>query len=53
VVPANNKWFTRAVVAAVIVDALEDLKLAYPKVDGAKRKELQAARALLEKEGKK
>jgi PPK2 family polyphosphate:nucleotide phosphotransferase len=53
VVPANNKWFTRAVVAAVIVDALEDLKLAYPTVDAAKRKELKAARALLEKEGKK
>jgi PPK2 family polyphosphate:nucleotide phosphotransferase len=52
-VPANNKWFTRAVVAAVIVDALEDLKLAYPKMDAAKRKELQAARALLEKDSKK
>jgi len=53
VVPANNKWFTRAVVAAVIVDTLEDLKLAYPKVDAAKRKELQAARILLEKPSKK
>jgi PPK2 family polyphosphate:nucleotide phosphotransferase len=53
VVPADNKWFTRAVVAAVIVDALEDLKLAYPKVDAAQRKQLKAARALLEKGGKK
>jgi PPK2 family polyphosphate:nucleotide phosphotransferase len=53
VVPADNKWFTRAVVAAVIVDALEDLKLAYPKVDAAQRKQLRAARALLEKSGKK
>jgi len=53
VVPANNKWFTRAVVAAVIVDALEDLKLAYPKVDASQRKQLQAARALLEKDSKK
>lgn len=53
VVPADNKWFTRAVVAAVIVDTLEDLKLAYPKVDAAQRKQLQAARALLEKGGKK
>jgi hypothetical protein len=52
VVPADNKWFTRAVVAAVIVDALEELKLAYPKVDAAKRKELKAARTLLEKGGK-
>ena len=51
VVPADNKWFTRVVVAAAIVDALEGLKLAYPKVDPAKQKELQAARKMLE--GKK
>ena len=47
VVPADNKWFTRVVVAAAIVETLEDLKLAYPKVDPATRKELQAARAML------
>jgi hypothetical protein len=51
VIPADHKWFTRAAVAAVIVETLEDLKVAYPKVDPAKRKELQAARAILE--GKK
>jgi hypothetical protein len=50
-VPADNKWFTRLVVAAAIVDTLEDLDLAYPKVDPEKWKQLQAARALLE--GKK
>jgi hypothetical protein len=38
-------------VAAAVVETLEDLKLAYPKVDPDKRKELQAARAMLE--GKK
>jgi len=48
VIPADNKWFTRVVVAAAIVDALEDLKLAYPKVDPQKKKELQSARAKLE-----
>jgi PPK2 family polyphosphate:nucleotide phosphotransferase len=47
VVPADNKWFTRLVVAAAIVDRLERLNLAYPKVDAAKRKELAAARAQL------
>lgn len=47
VVPADNKWFTRVVVAAAIVETLEDLKLAYPEVDPDKRKELAAARALL------
>ncbi len=52
VVPADNKWFTRVVVAAAIVDALEDLNLAYPKVDAVKRKELKAAKALLLGENK-
>ena len=50
-VPADNKWYTRLVVAAAIIDTLEDLKLAYPRVDAEKRKELREARALLE--GKK
>jgi polyphosphate kinase 2 (PPK2 family) len=50
VVPADNKWFTRLVVAAAIVEALEKLDLAYPKVDAAKRKELAAARAALLRE---
>ena len=44
VVPADNKWFTHLVVAAAIVDALQELGLSYPKVDAAKRKELHAAR---------
>jgi PPK2 family polyphosphate:nucleotide phosphotransferase len=47
VVPADNKWFTRLLVAAAIVDAVEDLGLAYPKVDAAKRKELAGVRAAL------
>jgi PPK2 family polyphosphate:nucleotide phosphotransferase len=50
VVPADNKWFTRLLVAAAIVDAMEDLGLAYPKVDRATRKELAAARAALVRE---
>ena len=50
VVPADNKWFTRLVVAAAIVEALEKLDLEYPKVDAAKRKELAAARAALARE---
>jgi len=47
VVPADNKWFTHLVVAAAIVETLEELKLSSPKVDSAKRKELQAARKIL------
>ena len=51
VVPADNKWFTRLVVAAAIVETLEDLKLSYPEVDPSRRKELKTTRAVLE--GKK
>src|SRR5271166_787300 len=43
VVPADHKWFTRIVVAAAIVDALEGLNLSYPKVDAQKRKQLEEA----------
>ena len=52
VVPADNKWYTRLVVAAAIVHALDDLNLHYPTVDADKRKELKAARAALEHEGR-
>ena len=50
VVPADNKWFTRLVVAAAVIDALEEMSLAFPKIDRAKRRELSAARAALERE---
>ena len=49
VVPADNKWFTRVVVAAAVIDTLADLDLAYPKVDEKKLKELAAARQKLAK----
>ena len=52
VVPADNKWYTRLVVAAAIVHAMEDLNLHYPTVDADKRKELKAARAALQHEGR-
>jgi len=47
VVPADNKWFTRLVVAAVISEAFWKLKLDYPQVDDAKKKELAAVRKAL------
>ncbi len=47
VVPADNKWFTRVVVAAALIDTLAGLKLRYPQVDAAKRKELAAAQRAL------
>jgi PPK2 family polyphosphate:nucleotide phosphotransferase len=50
VVPADNKWFTRLLVGAAIVEAMENLGLAYPKVDAAEQKEIVAARAALSPE---
>jgi len=44
VVPADNKWFTRVVVAAAVIDALASLGLRYPKVTKAKLRELAAAK---------
>jgi len=47
VVPADNKWFTRLVVASAIIETLHGLDLAFPIVDKAKKKELRAARESL------
>jgi len=47
VVPADSKWFTRLVVAGVILDALNELNLSFPDVDKSKRKELAAVRSSL------
>ena len=47
VVPADNKWFTRTVVASAIIDTLQSLDLHFPKVGAAKLKELAAARHAL------
>jgi len=47
VVPADNKWFTRVIVAAAIVETLASLDLHYPKVDEARMKDLAQARKTL------
>jgi len=52
VVPADNKWYTRVVVAAAVIDALAGLELEYPRVDKDKMKELAATRAALLKKAK-
>ena len=55
VVPADQKWFTRLVVAAAVIDALETIKPSFPKLDDEQLRELTLARAALEAEpgGKK
>jgi PPK2 family polyphosphate:nucleotide phosphotransferase len=50
VVPADNKWFTRLVVSAALVEALEALDLRFPRVSDAEREELALARVQLSRE---
>ena len=47
VVPADNKWFTRLVIALAIVDALASLDLRYPKLKPEALERLAAARLAL------
>lgn len=47
VVPADAKWFTRLVVVAAIVEALEALDLHYPKVTKDEQAALEVARKAL------
>src|SRR6266852_1068870 len=47
VIPADTKWFTRLAVAAAIIDALQELDLAFPDVDKARKRELAAVRSSL------
>jgi len=50
VIPADNKWFSRLVVAGAVIHAMEQLDLHYPAVDEAKKRELAAARRALRSE---
>jgi len=53
VVPADNKWFTRLVIAEAMVEALEGLKLEFPKVQGKALKQLEHVRGALMAEAPK
>ena len=50
VVPADDKETAQLIVSHVILNTLRDLKLTYPKLGPEQRKELEAARKLLEKQ---
>ncbi len=50
IIPADNKWFTRTVVADVIIEKLKSLKLSYPVVTKERRQHLLDAKELLENE---
>jgi PPK2 family polyphosphate:nucleotide phosphotransferase len=47
VIPADNKWFTRLVVASAVISTMASLNLAYPKLSAEKLKELEVAREAL------
>jgi PPK2 family polyphosphate:nucleotide phosphotransferase len=53
VVPADDKKFARAIVAAAIVGAMSRLKLAFPRVDTKQIADLRRARRILEREGRR
>jgi PPK2 family polyphosphate:nucleotide phosphotransferase len=52
VVPADRKWFTRLVVSAVIIDAIQSLDPRFPEVDAKVRAEFKRLTASLEAEAK-
>jgi len=47
IVPADNKWYSRLVVSAAIVETLDSLQLEFPVVDKAKKEELEQVRKAL------
>jgi len=47
VIPADNKWYARLVVASAIIEALDELDLAFPDVGKDKKKELDEIRDAL------
>jgi PPK2 family polyphosphate:nucleotide phosphotransferase len=51
VVPADQKWFARALVADIIASRIEELPLEPPSVSKSQQKVLQESRAAIESEG--
>ncbi|MGC8475086.1 MAG: ADP-polyphosphate phosphotransferase [Acetobacteraceae bacterium] len=49
VVPADDKENARLIVSQIVLDTLEGLRMAYPEVSEARRRELQEIRTQLEK----
>ena len=47
VVPADDKENARLIVSQIVLDALEDLKMAYPKTTAKRRRELKSIRKRL------
>jgi polyphosphate kinase 2 (PPK2 family) len=50
VVPADRKWFTRLIVSATVIDALQTIDPTYPVIDPKAREELARVKASLQAE---
>ncbi|HEX4916021.1 MAG TPA: hypothetical protein VFV51_18810, partial [Vicinamibacterales bacterium] len=53
VVPADRKWFTRLIVSAIVIDAMQSLDPRFPEVDAATRAEFKKTKAALEAEAQR
>src|SRR5580700_7496752 len=51
VVPADDKENARLIVSQIVLDALKELKMAYPKTGAKRQEELGSIRKLLQKQG--
>jgi PPK2 family polyphosphate:nucleotide phosphotransferase len=47
IIPADDKWFTRLVIANIIVNELSRLDLSYPQLTGQQQKDLESAKKML------
>jgi PPK2 family polyphosphate:nucleotide phosphotransferase len=52
VIPADQKWVTRTIVASIMAQAIGNLRLEYPPVTKPRRKEIAEAKRQLDREGK-
>lgn len=47
IVPADDKENARLIISQIVLDALNDLKMAYPKITAKRRQELKLIRKQL------
>lgn len=50
IIPADNKWYTRAAIAHILANKLKTLEISYPKPTEEHMKELEKAKKLLDEE---
>ena len=53
VIPADHKWFAHAVIAAVVLEALDEIDLAVPRLSRERRRQLGEAQRMLAAEAAK